>query len=324
MKTYLHILVLASSALFISTSPVSDSLTADEGSGDGPEIVINDVVEKNVDTDTDNSDVSAADPSDLVGMEMNPEENEVNDKSVDEEENKVDNKKCKKCIRGHYRSRNVDFCDSCEKKKGHKEEKLVEKKKGHKEEKLVEKKQVNLHNRCKRCARKNFKARNEEFCSDDCSSVDINKPTDKKHNKKKQNILKNKETTPATTSTTEAVTTTTGTVTTTEAVVKLVKPVDETVEQDMKKNTENDQKKNKNKRKQQKPNKKDRKKKNKNKKHSEKHKEQDEVDEIKETETVLEVEDESLIEPEDQKDTVKLGPLENLIKFLINANTFTH
>jgi len=303
MKTCLQILVLASSLLFINTSPVSDSLPTEEGSGDGPEIVINDVVEKNVDIDNAvEENASETDPIDLIGMEMNPEENEVNDKSVDELENKLANKKCKKCIRGHYRSRNVDFCESCEKKKGNKDEKITEKK------------QVNVQNRCKRCARKNFKARNEEFCSDECSSVDINKPAEKKHNKKKH-AAKNKETNEAVTSTTEAVTTT-------KAVVKVLTPVEETTEKVMEKDTEDHQKKNKNKRKHQKSNKNDRKKKNKNKKHNEMNTE--EVKDEDNKDILSEVEEESLEEPEEQKDTVKLGPLENLIKFLINSNTYTH
>jgi len=307
MKTYLHIFVLASSVVFISTSPASNSLTADEGSGDGPEIVINDVAEKNVDTDNDNSmdeSSSAADPADLLDMEMNPEDNEVNDNSVNEVENKLDNKKCKKCIRGHYRLRHGDFCGSCEKKMENKDEKKVEKK------------PINLQNRCKRCARKNFKARNEDFCADDCSTVDMNTPTEKKHNKKEQDDTENEETTQAVSSTTEAETTT-------KVAVMVEEPV-EVTEKDMKKDNKLNEKKNKNKRKPQKPNKKDKKKKNKNKKHTEKNQEVMKEEENKEEDILSKVVVESLEDPEEHKDSFKLGPLENLIKFLINSNTYTH
>jgi len=315
MKTYLHILVLASCVAFICTSPASEIQQSDEGSGDGPEIVINEVVEKNVDDNGDNTvDTSETSETNLLDMEMNPEENEikVNEKIADAVENKLDAEKCKKCIRKHYRSRHGEFCSSCEMKNEHK---------GEKEDETTQSTKINQKNRCKKCARKNFKARNEEFCSERCSISEMDKPIEKKHHKKEhkkkihnqkkqENIAENEEITEATVDAAESET---------NPKVADVKVVDESNEEVSETTTEqelesNEKTKN-NKRKNQKQKNKEKK------KHKNKIKKQKDE---KEEETLLEIVESSDEESEEQTDAVKLGPLENLIKFLIKSNTYTH
>lgn len=302
MKTYLHVLALAYCAAFITASPASESRDLEEGSGDGPEIVINDVVEKNIENnDADDAVEGAVNSSDLLDLEVNPEENEIkgNEKIAEDGTNKLDKKKCQKCIRSHYRARHDEFCGSCEKQNGNGEVK--------EEETSQEQKPK----RCIKCERKNFKARHEAFCSEQCSAEGETKPIKKVHNKKVHN-KKNKDKSVVaekeeTTHTDESVSESAADV----ADVKVTNNVDDgaetTTEQDLK-NTEKKNhktKKNKNKNKE--------KKKNKNKKHATDKGEES----VSESESPIE-------EQEDQKDAVKLGPLENLIRFLIKSNTYTH
>eukprot|EP00090_Calanus_glacialis_P006074 TRINITY_DN1476_c0_g1_i1.p1 TRINITY_DN1476_c0_g1~~TRINITY_DN1476_c0_g1_i1.p1 ORF type:complete len:305 (+),score=109.64 TRINITY_DN1476_c0_g1_i1:138-1052(+) len=304
MKTYLHVLALATCAAFITASPASESRDLEEGSGDGPEIVINDVVEKNIENnDADDAVESAVKPSDLLDLEVNPEENEikVNEKIAEDGTNKLDKKKCQKCIRSHYRARHDEFCGSCEKQNGNGEVKEEETS------------QIQKPKRCIKCARKNFKARNEGFCSEQCSAEGETKPIKKVHNKKVHN-KKNKDKTVVaekeeTAQTDESESESAADV----ADVKVTNNVDDVAETTTEQDTKNTEKKN-NKTKKNKKNKNKEKKKHKNKKHA--------TDKGEES---LSQNDESPIEEqEDQKDAVKLGPLENLIKFLIKSNTYTH
>merc|ERR1712203_810918 len=105
--------------------------------------------------------------------EMNPEDNEikVNEKIGQDGGNKLDKKKCQKCIRSHYRARHADFCETCEKKD---------------ETSQI----VKPNKRCAKCARKNFRARNEVFCSEKCPSNAETEHNSKVHDKK-ENTKKN-------------------------------------------------------------------------------------------------------------------------------------
>lgn len=292
MKTYLHVLALAACVAFLTASPASESREPEDGSGDGPEIVINDVVEKNVETNEDDSAVESEDnPTDLLDLEMNPEDNEikVNEKIEDDVTHKLDKKKCQKCIRSHYHARHADFCESCEQKNDHEEVKEDETSQTSKPNK-----------RCVKCARKNFRARNEEFCSEQCSAEEGTKHHKKVHNKNKN---KNKQTDAEETETAE-----TDESESEVADVKVTNNVDDaetTTEQDSQSSEKKHTKK-----------KKHHKHKNnkKNKKHTEK----------KEENVKSEADETSEVEQEEEKDTVKLGPLENLIRFLIKSNTYTH
>jgi len=292
MKTYLHVLALAACVAFLTASPASESREPEDGSGDGPEIVINDVVEKNVETNEDDSAVESEDnPTDLLDLEMNPEDNEikVNEKIEDDGTHKLDKKKCQKCIRSHYHARHADFCESCEQKNDHEEVKEDETSQTSKPNK-----------RCVKCARKNFRARNEEFCSEQCSAEEGTKHHKKVHNKNKN---KNKQTDAEETETAE-----TDESESEVADVKVTNNVDDaetTTEQDSQSSEKKHTKK-----------KKHHKHKNnkKNKKHTEK----------KEENVKSEADETSEVEQEEEKDTVKLGPLENLIRFLIKSNTYTH
>jgi len=292
MKTYLHVLALAACVAFLTASPASESREPEDGSGDGPEIVINDVVEKNVETNEDDSAVESEDnPTDLLDLEMNPEDNEikVNEKIEDDGTHKLDKKKCQKCIRSHYHARHADFCESCEQKNDHEEVKEDETSQTSKPNK-----------RCVKCARKNFRARNEEFCSEQCSAEEGIKHHKKVHNKNKN---KNKQTDAEETETAE-----TDESESEVADVKVTNNVDDaetTTEQDSQSSEKKHTKK-----------KKHHKHKNnkKNKKHTEK----------KEENVKSEADETSEVEQEEEKDTVKLGPLENLIRFLIKSNTYTH
>jgi len=292
MKTYLHVLALAACVAFLTASPASESREPEDGSGDGPEIVINDVVEKNVETNEDDSAVESEDnPTDLLDLEMNPEDNEikVNEKIEDDGTHKLDKKKCQKCIRSHYHARHADFCESCEQKNDHEEVKEDETSQTSKPNK-----------RCVKCARKNFRARNEEFCSEQCSAEEGTKHHKKVHNKNKN---KNKQTDDEETETAE-----TDESESEVADVKVTNNVDDaetTTEQDSQSSEKKHTKK-----------KKHHKHKNnkKNKKHTEK----------KEENVKSEADETSEVEQEEEKDTVKLGPLENLIRFLIKSNTYTH
>jgi len=270
----------------------SESREPEDGSGDGPEIVINDVVEKNVETNEDDSAVESEDnPTDLLDLEMNPEDNEikVNEKIEDDVTHKLDKKKCQKCIRSHYQARHADFCESCEQKNDHEEVKEDETSQTSKPNK-----------RCVKCARKNFRARNEEFCSEQCTAEEGTKHHKKVHNKNKN---KNKQTDDEETETAE-----TDESESEVADVKVTNNVDDaetTTEQDSQSSEKKHTKK-----------KKHHKHKNnkKNKKHTEK----------KEENVKSEADETSEVELEEEKDTVKLGPLENLIRFLIKSNTYTH
>lgn len=292
MKTYLHVLALAACVAFLTASPASESREPEDGSGDGPEIVINDVVEKNVETNEDDSAVESEDnPTDLLDLEMNPEDNEikVNEKIEDDGTHKLDKKKCQKCIRSHYQARHADFCESCEQKNDHEEVKEDETSQTSKPNK-----------RCVKCARKNFRARNEEFCSEQCNAEEGTKHHKKVHNKNKN---KNKQTDDEETETAE-----TDESESEVADVKVTNNVDDaetTTEQDSQSSEKKHTKK-----------KKHHKHKNnkKNKKHTEK----------KEENVKSEADETSEVELEEEKDTVKLGPLENLIRFLIKSNTYTH
>ena len=81
--------------------------------------------------------------------------------------------------------------------------------KGEKEDETTQSTKINQKNRCKKCARKNFKARNEVFCSERCSISEKDKPIEKKHHKKEhkkkihnqkkqENFTENEERTEAT------------------------------------------------------------------------------------------------------------------------------
>lgn len=309
MKTYLHILALTTCVAFITSSPASEIRESDEGSGDGPEIVINDVVEKIVETnDGDNAVESAANP--LLDMEMNPEDNEikVNEKIVDDVTNKLDKKKCQKCTRYHYHARHADFCGTCEKKNENEEVKNEETTQASK-----------TSTRCKKCARKNFKARNEAFCSEQCSTEEESKPIENKHQNKVHNKkVHNKKKHVSNEKTKEEETRVE--ITESESapevadvkVSDLVGEVDEIItEQDIESNENKNIKKNK---------KQKQKNKDKNKKKNKKH------NDVKQVEIGEKLEEPivTIEETEAQKDTVKLGPLENLIRFLIKSNTYTH
>jgi len=297
MKTYLHVLALAISVACLTASPASEDREADEvGSGDGPEIIINEVVEKNADANEDeNADETAAGPEDLLGMEMNPEDNEikVNEKIGEDGGNKLDKKKCQKCIRSHYRARHADFCETCEKKTDEDTNKTDE-----------TSQIVKPNKRCAKCARKNFRARNEVFCSEKCSSnaeTDHNsKVHDKKENNKKNNNKISKD------EKEEIVETESNEENPDVKVSNIIESLDETTTEANSKKTEN------------KHTKKNKKHKHKNKKKNKKHAE-------KEAEDMKSENDESLVESEEEeKDAIKLGPLENLIRFLIKTNTYTH
>lgn len=306
MKTYLHVLALATCVALIIASPASESRDLEDGSGDGPEIVINDVVEKNIENnDADDAVESPVKPSesDLLDLEVNPEENEikVNEKIAEDGTNKLNKKKCQKCLRSHYRARHDEFCGSCEKQNGNGEVKEEETS------------QMLKPKRCIKCERKNFKARNEVFCSEQCSAEGETKPIKKVHNKKVHNkknkdktvVAENEETTKTDDSESESVADMVD--------VKVTNNVDDGAETSTEQDVKITDKKN-NKTKKNKKNKNKEKKKNKNKKHA-----TDKGDEsVSESEISLNE------EQEDQKDAVKLGPLENLIRFLIKSNTYTH
>lgn len=304
MKTYLHVLAFATCVAFITASPASESRDSEEGSGDGPEIVINDVVEKNIENnDADDAVENPVKPSDLLDLEVNPEENEikVNEKIAEDGTNKLNKKKCQKCLRSHYRARHDEFCGSCEKQNGNGEVKEEETS------------QMLKPKRCVKCERKNFKARNEVFCSEQCSAEGETKPMKKVHNKKVQNkknkdktdLAENEEATQTDESESESAADV--------ADVKVTHNVDDETETTTKQEMKDTEKKN-NKTKKNKKNKKKEKKKNKNKKHESDNKE----------EIMSESDESPNEEQEDQKDAVKLGPLENLIRFLIKSNTYTH
>jgi len=294
MKTYLHVLALAACVAFLTASPASESREPEDGSGDGPEIMINDVVEKNVETNEDDSAVESEDnPTDLLDLEMNPEDNEikVNEKIEDDGTHKLDKKKCQKCIRSHYHARHADFCESCEQKNDHEEVKEDETSQTSKPNK-----------RCVKCARKNFRARNEEFCSEQCSAEEGTKHHKKVHNKNKN---KNKQTDAEETETAETEESESESEVADVKVTNNVDDAETTTEQD----SESSEKKHTKKKKHHKH-----KNNKKNKKHTEK----------KEENIKSEADETSEVEQEEEKDTVKLGPLENLIRFLIKSNTYTH
>jgi len=296
MKTYLHVLALAACVAFLTASPASESREPEDGSGDGPEIVINDVVEKNVETNEDDSAVESEDnPTDLLDLEMNPEDNEikVNEKIEDNGTHKLDKKKCQKCIRSHYHARHADFCVSCEQKNDHEEVKEDE-----------TSQTLKPNKRCVKCARKNFRARNEAFCSEQCSAEEGTKHHKNVHNKNKNKNKQNEAEEEETAETDESESDSESEV----ADVKVTNIVDEaetTTEQDSQSSEKKHTKK-----------KKHHKHKNnkKNKKHTEK----------KEENVKSEADETSEEGQEEEKDTVKLGPLENLIRFLIKSNTYTH
>merc|ERR1711892_155173 len=183
----------------------------------------------------------------------------------------------------------MGFCESCEQKNGHEEVKEDETSQTSKPNK-----------RCVKCARKNFRARNEEFCSEQCSAKEETKHHKKVHNKNKN---KNKQTDDEETETAETDESESEVVD-----VKVTSNVDDaetTTEQESQSSEKKHTKK-----------KKHHKHKNnkKNKKHTEK----------KEENVKSEADETSEVELEEEKDTVKLGPLENLIRFLIKSNTYTH
>jgi len=295
MNTFLHVLALAFWVACLTANPVSEG--HDEGSGDGPEIVINEVVEKNVDANEhENADEDTASSEDLLGMEMNPEDNEikVNEKIGQDAGNKLDKKKCQKCIRAHYQARHADFCEKCEHKSGEE---------GGKPDETSQMSKPNR--RCSKCARKNFRTRNDDFCSQECPSIEADHIT-KVHKKKENNKkMKNKDTEDENKDEAQ-------TEPDQENVDVKVSNVEDNVEETT---TEADSKM---------PHKKHTKK---NKKHKhEKHRKKNKKNGEKVTEDTKTENDESSVdESEDEKkDTIKLGPLENLIRFLIKTNTYTH
>jgi len=290
MKTFLHVLALATCVACVTANPARKGSESDEdGSGDGPEIVINDAVTKNVEAnEVDNAAESASNPEDLLGMEMNPEDNEIKDnEKIEQDVTNVSKKKCQKCIRSHYRARHADFCDVCEKKNDNGEMKNDEAS------------QVSKPNkRCAKCARKNFKARNEVFCSEECPSSEETKDHTKAHNKKennKKNKIKDNKDEDEEEEIVEAESDSTNPDVTDETTTEQNSKIHEKKNNEKKKNQKHKNKK-------------------KNKKQADK-----KVDETKleDAESVPEVE-------EEEKDKVKLGPLESLIRFLIKSNTYSH
>jgi len=278
MKTSLYALFLATCVAVV----VSDA--TEEGSGDGPEIVIKDADEETV-VVNDGAVESVGKPTDLLDLEMNPEENEikVNEKVVVGGSSKVNKKKCQKCLRSHYRARHDEFCTSCDEG-----------------EAQVEKEEESAspmpNKRCHKCARKNFRARNEAFCTEECSSdvtVNDKKKETKVKKKNKNNVTSEKNVSGDKVKSDES-----------EADEVEDSGDDETTTVSLQEEAD---KKNKNKKKNQRLKNKDKSKKKHNKKHKNK--------KVDETENNVE---------EDKKETVKLGPLENLIRFLIKTNTYTH
>jgi len=278
MKTSLY-------ALFLATCvAVVVSELSEEGSGDGPEIVIKDADEQTV-VVNDGAVESGGKPTNLLDLEMNPEENEikVNEKVVVGGSSKVNKKKCQKCLRSHYRARHDEFCASCDEGEAQ-------------VEKDEESASSMPNKRCHKCARKNFRARNEDFCTEECSSVDTvndKKKETKVKKKNKNNVSSEKNVSEDKVESDES-----------EADDVEDSGDDETTTITVQEEAD---KKNKNKKKNQRLKNKEKSKKKHNKKHKNK-----------------KVDDTKINIEEDKKETVKLGPLENLIRFLIKTNTYTH
>merc|ERR1712203_387012 len=111
-----------------------------------------------------------------LDLEINQEENEITEEKAAKRK-----RKCEKCLRKHFRGRNTEFCDGCQVEE--EEETVVEVttalttppssndnlKYNHNNNHRLIQRRRKLEERCQKCTKNSFRARNDNFCSTKCS-----------------------------------------------------------------------------------------------------------------------------------------------------------
>merc|ERR1739838_351888 len=139
-----------------------------EGSGDEEQdMAISEAVNKVVEL----VDEVVNDLNDKIeDMEVNLADNEISDKKTKKnKDKKINKKKCSKCARKHFRARNSELCDECDGGQAEATTTTGEITTTTMMEFINKKKEQKIKERCQKCKKRNFRTRNEDFCSEKCS-----------------------------------------------------------------------------------------------------------------------------------------------------------
>merc|ERR1711953_198342 len=171
-----------------------------EGSGDEEEFdqdaAINEAVNKVTELVTSWAD----NLEDLdLDLEINQEENEITDEKAAKQK-----RKCAKCQRKSFRGRNTEFCEGCQGEQEQQETEVTTalttpQSSNHNHNHRLIYRRRKLEERCQKCSKNTFRARNENFCSTKCAQEEAD--------------MEEVKTTTSTTSSTTTTTTTTSTTT---------------------------------------------------------------------------------------------------------------
>merc|ERR1712045_248184 len=110
-----------------------------------------------------------------LDLEINQEENEITDEKAAKRK-----RKCAKCERNSFRGRNTEFCDGCQGEQGEQETEVTtalttpqtsnhNHKFNHNHNHRLIHRRRKLEERCQKCTKNTFRARNENFCSTKCA-----------------------------------------------------------------------------------------------------------------------------------------------------------
>merc|ERR1712228_634998 len=183
-------LLLAAVLALVHARPNSDDpQDVVEGSGDEEQdIAISEAVNKVVElVDEVVNDLN--DKIEDMDMEVNLADNEISDKKTKKNKTKkVNKKKCSKCVKKHFRARNSELCDECDGGQAEATTAMTTPSTTTTTtttvattttteqvttttlmEFISKKKEQKIKERCQKCKKRNFRARNEDFCSEKCS-----------------------------------------------------------------------------------------------------------------------------------------------------------
>merc|ERR1712183_407453 len=109
-----------------------------------------------------------------LDLEINQEENEITDEKAAKRK-----RKCAKCERKNFRGRNTEFCDGCQEEQEQEQELTTalttpkssndNLKFNHNHNHRLINRRRKLEERCQKCTKNSFRARNDNFCSTKCA-----------------------------------------------------------------------------------------------------------------------------------------------------------
>merc|ERR1712130_730569 len=155
----------------------SDDLVEGSGDDDDQSLAITQAVKKVAElVDEVASDLN----ENIDNLEVNLEENEIKDEMKTK---KKRNKKCKKCVKRVFRARNSALCKQCDDENDAEEETTANTTPASttptttspsttSSDNLNNKRIQKIKERCEKCHKKNFRARNADFCDSKCVTSD--------------------------------------------------------------------------------------------------------------------------------------------------------